>query len=278
MLQPTMAAHARRSDHGTDDSFAGPGVLERAAAILQSFDADHRELTLAVLVRRSGLPRSTAHRMAARMLALGWLAKPGDRYSIGNGFLTLAGLAPARHDLRESVLPFMQDLYEATRSTVQLGILDGPDVLIVDKIAGHHRLPMLSQVGGTVPAYCSSLGRAILAYSSPLVVDHVLDAGTPARTSRTITDAAAVRHELLAIPDRGWAVDHEEGNGGITCIGAPIFGPLGDITAALSVSGPTAVIRPDRFGHAVRTAAVAASRASRGRQPRAGLADGPLVP
>ena len=134
----------------------GDGVLARAAALLDAFDDEHRELTLAALVDRSGLPRSTAHRMAAQMVALGWLDKPGGRYRIGNRLFALSGLAPVRHTLREAVLPFLQDLYEATRTTVQLGVLDGDRVLIVEKITGHRRMPMLTQVAGrsrpTAPA------------------------------------------------------------------------------------------------------------------------------
>ncbi|TQS43686.1 IclR family transcriptional regulator [Cryptosporangium phraense] len=237
------------------------GGLERAAAILDAFDPAHRELTLAALVRRSGLPRSTTHRLADRMLALGWLDKPHDRYRIGNRLFELSGLAPIRTELRESVLPFMQDLYNTVRTTVQLGVLDGSQVLIVEKIAGHRPMPMLSQVGGTVPTFCSALGRALLAYSPRSVVDAVLAGDLPARTPRTLTNPAAIRRELAAMPDRGWAVEREEGNIGVTCVAAPIFGPDGTVAAAVSITGPTGLVRPDRAGPAVRLVAAAASRA-----------------
>jgi len=243
-----------------------PSGLERAAAILDAFDAEHRELTLAALVRRCGLPRSTTHRTAERMLRLGWLDKPAERYRVGNRLFEISGLAPIRHELREAVLPFLQDLYNATHTAVQLGVLDGPQVLIVEKITGHRPMPMLTQVGGTVPTHCSGLGRALLAYSSPQVVDEVLAAGLAPRTSRTLTTAAAVRRELAAIPDRGWALDREEGNIGVSCVAAPIFGPLGDVVAALSVTGPSAAVRADRAGPAVRLAAAAASRAYSSRR------------
>lgn len=242
------------------------GGLDRAAAILGAFDASHRELTLAVLVRRSGLPRSTTHRIADRMLRLGWLDKPDDRYRIGQRLFEISGLAPIRLELREAVLPFLQDLYAAVRTTVQLGVLRGPEVLIVEKITGHRPMPMLSQVGGTIPTYCSALGRAMLAYSPPEVVDEVIAAGLPARTPRTVVSPAALRRELAAIPDRGWAQEREEGNVGVSCVAGPIFGPLGEVVAALSVTGPTALVRAERAGPAVQMAAAAASRASAGRR------------
>ena len=88
----------------------------------------------------------------------------------------------------------------------------------------------------------------------------MLAAELPARTPRTLTHPAAIRHEIAAVRERGYAFDHEEGNAGVSCIGAPIFGPLGEIVAALSVTGPTTVVRPDRLTSAVRMAAAAASR------------------
>jgi DNA-binding IclR family transcriptional regulator len=267
--EPTMSPGSR--DGSPDESPSGAGSsraggLERAAAILSAFDARHRELTLGVLVRRCGLPRSTTHRTAEMMIRLGWLDKPADRYRIGNRIFELSGLVPVRHELRESVLPFLQDLYGATKITVQLGVLGGGQVLVVEKITGHRPMPMLSQVGGVIPAHCSALGRAILAYSEAEVVEAIIDAGLEPRTSRTITTAVGLKRELAAIPDRGWAVDREEGNIGVSCVAAPIFGPLGEVAAALSVTGPTGLVRADRIGPAVRLAAAAATRAYSARR------------
>ena len=249
-----------------DDGAAATGGLDRAAAILGAFDATHRELTLAALVTRSGLPRSTAHRTAERMIRLGWLDKPKDRYRIGNRLFEIASLAPIRLQLREAVLPFLQDLHSATKVTVQLGVLDGAQILVVEKITGHRPMPMLSQVGGIIPAHCSALGRAILAYSDPATIDAVLGAGLERRTPRTLTDPVAILRELTAIPPRGWAIEREEGNIGVSCVAAPIFGPLGEVAAALSVTGPSGMIRPQAIGPAVRLAAAAASRAYSSRR------------
>jgi DNA-binding IclR family transcriptional regulator len=243
------------------DGKAETSGLERAAAILGAFDAAHRELTLSALVARCGLPRSTTHRTADRMIRLGWLDKPQGRYRIGNRLFEIASLAPIRLELREAVLPYLQDLHSATRTTVQLGVLEGAQILVVEKITGHRPMPMLSQVGGIIPAYCSALGRAILAYSETETIDAVLDAGTPPRNPRTLTTKEAVIRELTAVPARGWAVEREEGNIGVSCVAAPIFGPSGAVAAALSVTGPTALVRADRAGPAVRLAAAAASRA-----------------
>src|SRR5215813_4833914 len=121
----------------------GMGGLDRAAAILGAFDAAHRELTLAALVARCGLPRSTTHRTADKMIRLGWLDKPAGRYRVGNRLFEIASLAPIRLQLREAVVPFLQDLHHATKITVQLGVLEGGQILVVEKITGHRAMPML---------------------------------------------------------------------------------------------------------------------------------------
>ena len=259
-----MSPNSRDSRSGTDDP--ATGSLERATALLDAFDATHRELGLAALVRRSGLPRSTVHRTAARMIELGWLDKPGEKYQIGKRLFKLSGLVPVRHELREAVLPYLQDLYTAARTTVQLGVLDGAQVLVVEKITGHRQMPMLSPVGGMIPAHCSGIGRAILAWSDDETVEAVIAAGLERRAPRTITNPEALRGELAVIADRGWAYDHEEGNPGVSCVAAPIFDFTGNVTAALSVTGPSDAVRPDRIGPAVRMAAAAASRAYSARR------------
>lgn len=253
-------------DCGSDQDTSVPGALERAAAILDAFDVGHRELSLSSLVERSGLPRSTVHRTAARMIQLGWLDKPGEMYRIGNRLFELSGLVPLRHELREAVLPFLQDLYIAARTTVQLGVLEGTRILVVEKITGHRPMPMLSQVGGVIPAHCSAIGRAILAWSDETTVDAVMAAGMERRTPRTITSPQALRQELATVHECGWAYEHEEGNVGVSCVAAPIFDMTGGVTAALSVTGPSRIVQPDRVGPAVRMAATAASRAYSARR------------
>jgi DNA-binding IclR family transcriptional regulator len=140
-------------------------------------------------------------------------------------------------------------------------VLEGGQVLVVERITGHRPMPMLEQAGGKIPAHCSALGRAILAYSDQATIEAILAGELPARTPRTLTSPVAILRELTAIPARGWAVDREEGNIGISCVAAPVFGPLGQVAAAVSVTGPTGLVRAERIGPAVRLAAAAVSRA-----------------
>ena len=258
-----MTVTGQRVSPTVRDSAPPAGSLDRAAALLDAFDETHRELTLAALVRRSGLPRSTVHRTAERMIRLGWLDKPADRYRVGTRIFEISGLVPVRHELREAVLPFMQDLYAATGVTVQLGVLDGAQVLVVEKISGHRPMPMLSQVGGMVPAHCSVAGPG-----DPGVLATPRRCRRRARRrpgSRGRRGRSPPRWRCAAswppIPDRGWAAEREEGNIGVGCVAAPVFDQYGAVAAAVSVTGPVGVVRPERMGAAVRLAAAAASRA-----------------
>ena len=243
------------------DGAEAPALLQRVAAILGAFDAEHRELTLPALVARCGLPRSTTHRTADRMIRLGWLDKPRECYRIGNRLFEIGNLAPIRHELCRAVLPCMQDLHAATRTAVQLGVLSGGRILVVEKVAGPRPGPLLTQVGGILPAYCTALGRALLAHSDAATVDAVLAAGMPRRTPHTLTTRPAVQRELAAAASRGWASVHEESKVGVNCVAAPIFGRFGQAVAALGITGPSTVVREDRLGPTVRMAAATASRA-----------------
>src|SRR3978361_892566 len=108
------------SDRDQSEQPPAPAAgLDRAAAIFDAFDELHRELTLAALVRRSGLPRSTVHRTADRMIKLGWLDKPVDRYRVGTRIFELSGLVAVRRELREAALPYMPDMYAADQTAAQ---------------------------------------------------------------------------------------------------------------------------------------------------------------
>jgi DNA-binding IclR family transcriptional regulator len=242
MVEETTSSPTDRD--GSEQLGAPAAGLDRAAAIFDAFDEVHRELTLAALVRRSGLPRSTV-----------------DRYRVGTRIFELSGLVAVRRELREAALPYMQDLYSAAQTAVQLGVLEGVNVLIVEKISGHRRMPMLSQVGSMIPAHCSALGRVILSHSDRETVEAVLRDGLRSRTSRTITSETAWRAELEAIHTRGWAADREEGNVAINCVAAPVFDSKGVVAAALSVTGPATLINPERLATAVQLAGAAATRA-----------------
>ncbi len=237
--------------------------LARADAILGAFDAAHCDLSLSGIIARTDIPKSTVYRAVEKMLVLGWLEHVGSRYSIGNRLFGLATLSRLRMGLREAALPFMQDLYEATHETVHLAVREGDQVLYAEKISGHRPVTDLSRVGGQMPCHCTAVGKVLLAYAPPDVVDAVIAKGLTPRTALSITDPSRLRSELDRVLADGLGYDREECDLGLVCVAAPVFGPDNGCIASMSVAGRADELRLDLVAVAVRTASFGASRALR---------------
>ncbi len=172
----------------------------------------------------------------------------------------LGQLVPLQRDLREEALPFMQDLFEATHETVHLAVLDGTEVLYIEKISGHQRVAAGSRIGGRLPAHCTAVGKAIIAVSPPGVLDAVLAAGLARRTAFTITVPSVLRKQLARAARAGVAYEREESDLGVTCAASPVHRFGEQVVAAISVTGPVHRLDPERYGPTVRLAALALSR------------------
>ena len=260
-MMPTARDQERPElgDRAREDEGSPNSVLGKASALLSAFGPDRPELSLAELVRRTRLPKSTAHRLAQFLVQEGWLDHTDGAYCVGVRVFELSALVKYRRGLRETAVPFMQDLYERTHEIVHLGVLQGTDVLYIDKIGGHESMSLPSRVGGRMPAHSTGLGKAMLAHSPPEVVAAVIRAGLPRRGPHTVTAPKLMLSELISTSNRGYAVDHEESGRGIACAAAVILN-RGQVVGALSVTGPRFRVDPERLAPAVRTAALGVSR------------------
>jgi DNA-binding IclR family transcriptional regulator len=261
MTEPTsepavLAAHHSPPPEGADRP---KSVLGKVSVLLSAFAPDQPELSLADLVRRTGLPRSTAHRLAEFLVGEGWLDHVDGTYRVGVRLFEIGRLVSCWHDLRETAMPFMQDLYEATHEIVHLGVLRGANVLYVDKIGSHRRVNVPSRVGGQLPAHATGLGKAMLAHSSEEEVAAVLQAGLARKTPYTITNPKAFLAELAVVQEKGYAIDREESGIGVTCAAAAILQGR-RLIGAISVTGPTYRVQAERLAPAVRTAAFGIAR------------------
>lgn len=259
----SFVSSAERHDLAAESGLAAESVIRRAMSLLGAFDSRHQRLTLSALVMRTGLPKTTVHRLAHELTEAGMLAYHDRFYTIGERVVEIAGLAPVRRELREAALPFMQDLFEITHETIHLGVISGIHLLYVEKINGHRRTTELSQFGGHMPLHCTSLGKAMLAHSPRSLVEQLIANGLTAYTTSTITSPQLLRHELGEVASLGLAYDREETAIGVCCVGAPVFGPSGEVVAAMSVTGAASRMRLDRLGAAVRAAAAGTTRQMR---------------
>jgi IclR family transcriptional regulator, acetate operon repressor len=239
----------------------GASVLERAFSLLEVLGSDGASVGLAELARRAGLPKATAYRLANQLIDLHVLERTGQQYRLGLKLFELGNSVTRQRELREAALPFMEDLYEATHETIHLGVLDDIEVLYVEKISGRRKCTVPTMLGTRNPLYCTGLGKAILAYSAPELLEAVIQNGLSRRTQYTITDPRRLHLELTRAAETGVSYDREEFELGITCVGSPLLNRAGRAWAAISVTGPTIRFRPERSAAAVRTAALGLTRA-----------------
>ncbi|CAG1001086.1 Transcriptional regulator KdgR [Anaerolineales bacterium] len=199
------------------------------------------------------MPKSSTHRYIVTLQELGLAErKDGDRYCLGTKVIELAGSFLTKSDLRNESQAIMDELAEKTGETVHLAVPSGTEVVYIAKIESRHALIMSSHIGSRLPMYCTSLGKAILAFSKPKLVRSILAGELRARTPHTITSIEALRAELLKVRSQGFALDKQENELGICCIGAPVLDYSSTAIAAISISGPCDRISPGRaveLGH-----------------------------
>lgn len=214
----------------------GPGVAERLFQVLSSFRPDNRRLTLAEITRETGLPHATARRMVQSLLAAGALEKNEDgTLVIGLRMWELGSLAPRSMTLRTAALPYMEDLHAALRQHVQLGILEGWEAVLVERMSRPGAPDVVSAVGGRLPLHSSGLGKVLLAHAGPRLFEEVVAAGLSRLTPHTIVDPDLLRTDLRDCRSRGFSIVREETSLGADSTAVPIFGPGRQVVAALSV-------------------------------------------
>lgn len=189
-------------------------ILDRISLVLDAFDG-RESLGLAEVVLRTGLPRSSAHRMLDRLVQLRWLRREGRNYSLGIRLVELGSLAVHQDRVHAASGEHLHHLYRATGMVVHLAVLDGDDVVYLDKIGGRLAAHVPTRVGRRLPASQTALGKALLAF----------DGGAGAEAAR--------------IRELGYAVQRNSAIQGFGCIAAPI-GPIGETTTAVSICGPLA--------------------------------------
>jgi DNA-binding IclR family transcriptional regulator len=239
---------------------APPSVLGRAVRLLGAFGPDDAEVGLSELARRAGLPKASAHRLAEQLTAEGLLERAGPRYRLGLRLFELGQLVPRRRLLREAALPFLEDVFIATRETVHLAVPDGMEVLYVERLSGHRSGDTPSRVAGRLPLHCTATGQAMLAHSPAEVFEALVARPLERRTPRTIVVPSVLAAELAQVRSRGWAYERDQTRLGYASVASPVFGPRDEVLGALSVTGPDRRIDPERIAPVVTTAARGLSR------------------
>lgn len=185
------------------------------------------------------MPKSSTHRYLVTLQELGLAErKSDDHYYLGTKVIELAGAYLLKSDLRNDSQAALDELAEMTGETVHLAVPSGTEVVYIAKVESKHALSMFSHIGARLPMHCTALGKAILAFSDFDDLHVLLNKPLVMRTPNSLTTIEALQNELKIIRLRGYALDNEENEIGIRCVGAPIFDYTTKPIGAISVSAP----------------------------------------
>jgi DNA-binding IclR family transcriptional regulator len=236
-------------------------VLDRALAALDVLASRSNECSLVEICTTLKLHKSTAHRLMMVLEQHRLVDKNPDtgRYRLGLKLFEFGSKAIGAIDLRGHARPYLDRLQRELRETVFFCVLDDGQVFYIEKIESQQSVRTGCTVGSRAPAYCTAVGKAMLAELTDTDVNDIIRRwGLKAVTPNTITTASQLKAELRAIRSRGFAVDNEEKEPGLRCVSAAVRGDSGKLLAALSVSGPAFRLTKERvpeIGRAVMQAA-----------------------
>lgn len=220
-------------------STSGESVLRRAVRILDVFDANNVAVSVTDIAERTGLPQSTTSRLIDELVEHGLLLRDSQRrIRIGIRLWELGSRASPTRSLRDAAMPFLEDLHAVVGHHVQIGVLDGDDVLFIERLSAPGAVINMSRIAGRLPVHVSSSGLVLLAHASADIQQRIV-AGPLARlTDQTITDGRTLRATLAEIRRTGVAVCAGHVHPDATGIAVPIRDGAGSAVAALSVITP----------------------------------------
>lgn len=249
--------------------------IGRAFSILEVISASTEGIGLAELSKSVGLHNSTAFHLVKTMLDLGYTRQDPEtkRYFIGHKLFGLAAGANNEANLVFVAGPILQDLTRLAGETCHIAIFTGDGVMTIAKSEGPSTIRMTERLGAARPAYCTAIGKALLASLSQSQFDDYLKrVELRSYTPNTIVDPARLRREVEGIRQAGVAIDDVEFNSEARCVAAPVYDFTGRIVAAIGISGPAWRITPDstfRLGKIVSDCATKLS-SELGHQVRSG--------
>jgi len=240
--------------------------LSRGLVLLDLFSGVDRELSISEMARRSGIPKSTTHRLVNDLIGWGALERGPHGVRLGVRLFELGTLVTTPSTLRELAVPYAHNLNEVTHLTCNLAVREGTEIIYIEKISSRTLTVPHSRLGGRAALHATALGKAILAFSDPEFIETVLSSELVAKTTKTITSPVTLRRELASIHESKVAYDVEESKLGMFCVAAPVFARRDVVVGAISVTGATALAEAQHFAPAVRTTAMALSRALESRR------------
>ncbi|MFZ2172498.1 MAG: IclR family transcriptional regulator [Rhodococcus sp. (in: high G+C Gram-positive bacteria)] len=236
-----------------------PSVLWKAFDVLKTFNQSQRVLSLSEIARRSGLPKSTAHRILTMLLEVKAVERRGQDYRIGLRMFVM-GTCSTEVQLRDVALPHLERLRRVTRQTVHLAVLEGADVVYLEKLPSYASPATPAVIGGRLRAESTGVGKALLAFG-----DRTPDLGSAwdKKMASTLGRTQPLQDYLQNVRRSGIAGDREEAARGLACVATPII--IGSkAVAAISVGFSASAGSGELFVNPLRETSAAVSRALAG--------------
>ncbi|WP_040511346.1 IclR family transcriptional regulator [Gordonia soli] len=254
------------------------GMVDRVVLILDVFARSSGRLTLGQITARSRLPRSSVHRILQQLVTARWVSRDDNEYSLGLRVFEIGSQVGTRRRLTEAAAPHLHDLSRMTGHTVHLAVLDGHEVVYLEKISGGFGTRLPSRIGGRLPAHCTGVGKVLLAQSDPSVVDDYVAHALPRQTRASIHEPQALRDALDSIRGLGYATERSEAVPGVGCVAAAVI-EYDEPIAAVSICGPQRLAGiPEMKHHVIRTAAQISRRLATPQRPRPTARPAVMVP
>lgn len=209
--------------------------------ILNAMSLKDEYMSISKISQITGLSQSTTHRILNDMVLCNYVIKNHSlkMYKIGVGMLTLASRLMASNSITTASREEMTKLNKITTETIHLVSLDGMEAVYIDKMDTRHSIGLMSRIGKKIPLYCTSAGKAILAFKDEEWINEYIDTIKRERyTAKTLVDEIELRKELMHVKECGYALDNEEHHDNIICIGAPIFSSPDEPIASISIAAP----------------------------------------
>jgi len=225
--------------------------VNKAMDLLKLFTAEHPELSLTELSSHMELHKSSIYRIMSTLAAAGFVEKDRvtQKYRLGLIFLELANHVLSRYNFRDQAKLYLEELAKKTGEIIHLAILDGADIIYLDKKGQAQPLTVATKIGGRSPAYSSAMGKVLLAGLTRQELKKTLGQGSLRKmTANTITEMPILVVELEKVKHQGFAVDDEEAFSGIRCVAAPLKRTDGAVIAAISATVPKQRMGKQRMG------------------------------
>jgi len=240
-------------------------VVDRVFDILEVLALSNKPVALSEIAARTGMSKSTVHRLLTSMLDRQYVSKYSDgSYSIGYKMVETVSYHINSLELLTEAKPYLNDILRELELTAHLGILDGSDVVYLERMDIYPNTRLYTQVGYRSPAFCSSIGKCLLACLSGDELEEALYlCKFQKHTRNTIVDISEFKRHLKVVRKQGWAMDNEEYQLGHRCVGAPIFDYRGAPMAAISASGSINSISDEKLQLVIRQVRDAAANISK---------------